>query len=390
MTFTKLIVRNLLRHPLRSLLTVGSLAIALFLLCALRSLETTLNAVTELADTSRMIVQSAVSLYVDLPLNYQDKIASVPGVENTCKWQWFGGYYQEPSNMFGQFAVDPPALLAMYPEIDVIEGTYEAFEQNRRGCVIGIGLTKEPYNFKLGQTVPLVGSLFPHPDGADTPWEFQVDAIYDPTQRSFDPNGMFFHWDYFEKTLETAGESPGIGTIAIKVAAGTETAAVASAIDQIFENGPQRVQTTPEAEFNAQFVSMFGNIPFFVMAIGSAVLIAILLACVNTMLMAGREQTHDIGIMKALGFTDGRMFFVLIAQAAVLCGLGGALGIFIALGSAPMVAQGMSTIFPGYTILPETINLGIVITVIIGLVAGVVPAWRASNLRCVDALGGVD
>jgi len=194
MTFTKLVLRNLLRHPLRSVLTVGSLAIALFLLCALRSLETTLNAVTELADTSRMIVQSAVSLYVDLPLNYQDKIAAVPGVENTCKWQWFGGYYQEQSNQFGQFAVDPPNLIQMYPEIDVIDGTYGAFEDNRRGCLIGIGLA-DRFGFKVGQTIPLIGSLFPHPDGADTPWEFQVAAIYEPKQRNFDTNGYFLHWD---------------------------------------------------------------------------------------------------------------------------------------------------------------------------------------------------
>ena len=163
MATAKLVLRNLLRHPLRSLLTAASLLVALFLLCTLRSLVTTLDAVTEAAASNRLIVQSAVSLYVDLPLAYQRRIEQVPGVARTCKWQWFGGYYQDPSNFFGQFAIDPETFFEMYPEVELVDGSQEAFRGNRRGCVVGEGLARR-FDWKVGDSVPLVGKLFPiHP-----------------------------------------------------------------------------------------------------------------------------------------------------------------------------------------------------------------------------------
>lgn len=385
MATAKLVVRNLLRHPLRSLLTVASLVVALFLLCTLRSLVTTLDSVTEAAASNRLIVQSAVSLYVDLPLSYQAKIEQVPGVVRTCKWQWFGGYYQDPSNFFGQFAIDPETFFAMYPEVEVVEGTEEAFRANRRGCVVGEALAQR-FGWKLGDSVPLVGKIFPHPDGPDAPWEFRLEALYRPTKKSFDASTFFFHWDYFEKTME-AGPIPevGMGTVVIEIDPSVEPTAVMAAVDGMFENGPQRVQTTTEAEFNAQFVSMMGNVPFFVNAIGSAVLIAILLACVNTMLMAGREQTHDVGVMKALGFTDGRMGLLLVAQSLVLCLFGGGLGILLALALERPIQKATAAFMPGFSLAPETLTTAAIVTLLVGLVAGLVPAVRAGRLRCVEA-----
>ena len=146
------------------------------------------------------------------------------------------------------------------------------------------------------------------------------------------------------------------------------------------------MRTTTEAEFQRQFVSMVGNIPRLLSFIGGGVFIAILLACVNTMLMTGREQTHDIGILKALGFKDGQMFRMTIAQSLILCVLGGASGIVLAELSALVIAPLIQQFFPGYMVLPETAAMAAGITVLIGLIAGIIPAWNARSLRCVEAL----
>lgn len=382
----ELVFRNLMRHPVRSALTVASLAVALFLLCTLRSLVTTLESGVEAASSSRMVVQSAVSLFVDLPLSYQNKIRSTPGVAEAAKWQWFGGYYQEPSNQFAQFAIDSEHFLELFPELHMIEGSKEAFDKNRRGCIIGKGLV-DRFGWKLGDTVPLIGTIFPHPDGADVAWEFEIEAIYEAETRNFDQSMLLFHWEYFEKTVEAAGDgSPGVGIFYIRLEPGADATAVASAVDGLFENGPQRVQTTREAEFQAQFISMFGNVPFFVSAIGGAVLLAILLASINTMLMAGREQTRDVGIMKALGFTDASMFTLLIVQALVLCGLGGGIGIALALAMQAPIADVLGSMFPGFAIEPATVAIAVTATLVVGLLAGAMPARAASRLRCVEAL----
>lgn len=386
MSFYRLVWRNLLNHKVRSLLTIASLVVAIFLLCTLRSLVTTLEANVSSFDSRRLWVQSAVSLFVDMPLSYQPRIAAVAGVERTCKWQWFGGYYKDPSNFFGQFAVDPEALLATCPEIRVVEGSGEEFVRQRTGCIIGAGLAKK-FGWKIGDRVPLIGALFPHPQGAEVAWEFDVVGIYEPGAKNWDDRTFFFRWDYFEETVRAGlGEAPGFGTMVIRMQEGASPEAIMAEVDAMFANGPQRTQTTTEAEFQRQFVSMFGNIPFFVSSIGGGVLLAILLACVNTMLMAGREQTHDVGILKALGFPDGDVFRLLIAQSLLLCLTGGLAGVTLAQALEPGISLALGANFPGFTIQGATLALALGISAVVGLVAGLVPAWRARALAPVEAL----
>jgi putative ABC transport system permease protein len=381
----RLVWRNLRRHPIRSLLTVGSLVVALFLLCTLRTLVTTLNAGVEAADSRRLWVQSAVSLFVSMPASYQPKIEAVEGVRDTSKWQWFGGYYQDPSNFFAQFAADLREMLAMYPEVDIVRGSAEALLANRSGCLVGEGLAQQ-FGWKVGDTVPIIGGIFPHPSGGA--WELTVEAIYTPTRQTFDNRTMLFHWELFEETLRAAsGEPPPVGTFVVEVEPGADPTAMMATIDEMFAGGPQRVQTTTEAEFQRQFVSMVGNLPRFIGFIGMGVFLAILLACTNTMLMSGREQVRDVGILKALGFSDAVIFRVMLGQSLALSLLGGGLGVAFALASEPAVRERLGTVFPGYAILPSTIALGLGVALVTGLVAGVVPAWVASRLEPVDALG---
>jgi putative ABC transport system permease protein len=382
-----LVWRNLWRRKLRTILTVGSLIVALFLLCTLRTLVTTLETGSGTASERRLWVQSAVSLFVDLPLSYEARIEGVDNVADAIKFQWFGGYYKEEQNQFAQFAVDARDAFRVYPEIQIVDGSQEAFLANRRGCMVGEGLV-DTFGWKVGDTVPIIPMIFPHPDGPGVAWEFQVEAVYHPSHRYFDNRQFWFHWDYFEKTLEGGPTgTPGVGTYIAYVENPSDALAATAAIDQLFENGPQRVQTTTEAEFQKQFISMMGNVPFFVATIGGGVLIAILLAVVNTMLMAGREQTHDLGIMKALGFDDGAARMMLVAQSLFLCVLGGGLGLALAAVTEDGIAVGMGAIFPGYHVQAATYALGAVVTIALGVIAGVAPAVRAGRLRPVEALG---
>jgi putative ABC transport system permease protein len=270
---------------------------------------------------------SATGLFVELPMSYQQKIDGVPGVERTTKFQWFGGYYRNPKNFFGQFAVDPEAMLEMYPECKLTPAERESFLRGRTSCLVGRDLARD-FDWKIGDTIPLIGALHPHPE--DKAWEFVVAGIYHSDVPNFDNRTLFFHWDYFEETLKTGGIPPAVAVYAIRVEPGTDVARVIADVETLFENGPQRVNCDTEAEFQRQFVSMVGNLPLFVGWIGTGVLIAIGLACINTMLMAMREQLAEIGILKSLGFTDGSMFGLLIAQALALCGLGGGIGILLA------------------------------------------------------------
>ncbi|HVS08412.1 MAG TPA: FtsX-like permease family protein, partial [Planctomycetota bacterium] len=365
------------------ILTAASLGVAVLLLCSLRTLLTSMRAPIQHANNQRLLVMSAVSLFVDLPLSYQERLDQLPGVTETVKWQWFGGYYQERSNWFAQFAVDPERMFDVYPECQLEPEAKARFFARRNACIVGDALARK-YEWEVGDTIPIIGDLFPHPDG--DAWQFELVGIYHSEVPTFDNSTFLFHWDYFEETQRAAGRTPGVGVFSLKLAPGADAERVMADAEQLFENGPMRIKCDTEAEFQRQFISMVGNLPFFIGSIGTGVLLAILLACVNTMLMAAREQTTEIGIAKALGFSDAHAFALLLGQALALCGLGGALGLAAAAALEGLMADSLATMFPGFRILPETYALGAAVALGLGLIAGIVPAWQASRLRCVEAL----
>ena len=383
----KLVWRNLLRRPLRSLLTIASLAIAIFLICGLRTMITTIAAGVDNANPRRLDVLSASGLFVELPLSYQAKIERVPGVEKTTKFQWFGGYFRSQKNFFAQFAIDPETMFDMYPECKLPKEQIEALRNTRTGCVIGRSLA-EKFDWKIGDTIPLIGALHPHPE--DKAWEFKVCGIYHSDVPSFDNRTLFFRWDYFEETLKAGGVPPGVGVYAIRATPDANVEDVIAGVEDQFRDSDQRVDCATEAEFQRQFQSMFGNIPLFLGWIGGGVLIAILVASINTMLMSMREQTGDVGVMKSLGFTDANVFGLFMAQAMFLCLLGGGIGLFLAWSTQGAIASSMEFMFPGFRIQAATFVIAAVLTAVLGLLAGILPAVRASRLRCVEALRAAD
>ena len=382
----KLLLRNVLGHPLRSLLTIGAVAVAVFLVCMLQAVTAGLTSTLNAASSNRLLVQSAVSLFVDLPLSYQQKIASVPGIEAICKWQYFGGRYeQDKGGYFAQFGIDPESFLVSYPEMSITAGSYEQFAKTRTACLIGTELA-DKYGWQVGQTVPITGTIFQRTDGK--PWEFTVAGIYTSSSAAVDKQTLWFHFDYLRESLEQGGASgpDGVGVYMLRMARGTDPLSVQSAVDAMFENGPQRVQTTTEAEFTRQFISMLGDVPSLLQMVGGAVLFAIFFAVLNTMLMAGRERTHDLGVLKALGFSDAATGLLLLFESLLLCCVGAAVGVGLGLLIEAPMAAATASFIPAFRFDENTLWLGAGIAVGVGVVSGALPGWRASRLTPITAL----
>ncbi|MBX3463058.1 MAG: ABC transporter permease [Planctomycetes bacterium] len=382
----KLLLRNVLGHRLRSALTVLSVAVAVFLICVLHAVTSGLARTLDASAANRLLVQSAVSLYVDLPLSYQQKMAAVPGIEAICKWQWFGGRYeQDKGGFFAQFGIDADTFLRSYPEMSIAAGRYEDFAGQRTACIVGQQLA-DKYGWRVGQTVPITGTIFTRTDGR--PWEFTVQAIYQSRSPSFDEQQMFFHYDYLHESLQQGGAvgPDGVGVYMLRLGPGTDPLAVQQAVDAMFENGPQRVQTTTEAEFNRQFITMLGDVPALLRMVGGAVLFAIFFAVLNTMIMAGRERTRDLGVLKALGFTDATAAGLLVGEALLLCGLGAALGGLLGLAIERPMQAVTAAFLPGFGFDGSTLLLGAGIALAVGVISGLVPGLRAARLTTVQAL----
>src|SRR6266478_5205532 len=315
MKYLRLIFRNVVRNPRRTLLTVLSITMSLFLISTLKTLLDELeNPPLTPESAKRLFTRHKVSLAVMMPLAYREKIRSVPGVADVSTFQWFGGIYKDPANFFGQFAVDADRLFELYPEYKIDDPAHiQDFIKERTAAVAGIKLAKK-YGWKLGDRITLKGTFT----------TFDVES----TIRGFvdgggSENTYFFHYDYFN---ELANNSSQIGTLSVKAKSAEDIPAVIDAIDSMFANSTAPTKTESEKAFFLSFVSMYGNVRLLVVSISTVVLFTIVLVAANTMAMSIRERTGEIAILKTLGFSPGQVLGVLIAESAFIAVLGGLLG----------------------------------------------------------------
>lgn len=394
-----LVRKHLMEHWLRSLLTVGAIALAMFLFSFVRSIVTTLDRAVTAAASDRLVVQSAVSLFVDLPLDYQLKVQSVPGVAAVTKMQWFGGEYvfEGQDQFFAQFAVDHEQFFDMYADDLIIDqgpggstgleataAALEALGAERRGCIVGAGAATR-YGWKPGDTIRLQARIFSKSD--NSAWEFVVCGVYRPLRNNVDDQTLWFRWDYLQETMEQEGvDDMGTGVFMVNLSGGTSPDVASAAIDALFVNGPQKTITTTEAAFQAMFVSMLGSLPEYTAAVGGAIVFAVFFSVINTMLLAARQRRQSTGVLKALGFSDGAITRLLLMEALVLSVGGGALGLLLAKGAEEPMRVAFGPNLPGYAVAAGTLVTGLVISLAVGLVAGLGPALGTSRLSPVDAL----
>ncbi len=385
MNLGRLVRRQAMSHPVRAILTVGAVAVAIFLLCFLRSIVTSLDAAVKESSGRRIITASAVSLFQALPASYAEAIGAIDGVGSVSRFTWFGGVYKDPENFFAQFGTDPELLLAQYPEVVLPEEQKQAWYADKRGAIVGIGIA-EKFGWEVGDTVPILGTIFPREGGQ--PWEFTIRGIYKSMKANVDEMTMYFHWEYLDETLE-AGEAMGprgTSVYLIRLEDGWDGEEVAQAIDDYYAGGPQRTRTQPEAAFQADFVNMMGNLPTFLGMIGAAVLIAILFGVINTMTIAGRERLRSMGILKSIGFSDRVPMRLYLLESTMLVLTGGAIGVFLAwITQGPLKAV-FGTFIPVYHVDEETYLAAAVVCVAVGFISGLVPAVRAARLAPIDAL----
>lgn len=375
MKFARLIWANLTRNKRRTILTVLSVAVALFLFATLRSVLTTLDAAVKVGSETRLITRNAISLVFSLPQSYAERLRAVDGVEGASWANWFGGVYRDPQDFFASFAVDADTYFPLYPEIQVPPAEMRAFMAERTAAMVG-GELLERYGWKVGDTVTLRGTIFPGD------WPFTIRAVYHPTTPYIDESSFMFHWDYLYERSERQADP---GWYILKLSNPDLAPTVAEKIDDMFRNSSAATKTSTERAFQASFVTMYGNIGFFLGAIGMAVFFAILLVAANTMMMAARERTTEYAVLKALGYGDKLLFGLVLAEAALVTLVGGALGVVgakLLFGSTTF----LDAFFPGFGVTWPTIALGLAIAVAIGLLAGLIPALRAARLPVVQAL----
>jgi len=382
MELIRLLLRNTLRHKLRSLLTVVGVGVAVMAFGLLQTVVTAWYAGVEASAANRLITRHAVSFVFSLPLAYRDRIAQVPGVNKVTYAAWFSGVYIDKDQFFARLAVDSDTFFEVYPEFLIPRDQFEAFKRERNACIIGIDLARR-YNLEIGDIMPMEGDVFPGQ------WEFVVRGIYEPRDQTTDPATMMFHYKYLDERVrqdmpQRAGE---VGWYIVRIADPDNSAAISQEIDKMFANSRAETKTETERAFQQSFLSAASAV-ITAMNIMSFVIIGIILLVVgNTMVMSARERTHEFAVLKALGFSGGQIFILLAGESMLLSIVGSALGLMVTIpavdGFQAALPKGW---FPVFYIKPETILIGCIAGLAVGLLASLIPMRRVLTTRIVEGL----
>jgi len=380
MTRGTLIRANLKRRLRRTVLTVLGLGVALFLFVTLKTFLHTLTTLGDVGSETRLIISNKLGIVFDLPLAYRARLSTMQGVDKVSYATWFGATYQEPgSGFFANFAIDPDTYFALYPEIVLTPEEKQAFMADRTGAIVGVRLM-ERFGWKLGQTVPLRGTIYPGEH------RFTIRGVYHAGKKGFDQTSMMFHHRYVEELVRASGGGSTAGWYILNLTDPQTAPGIASAIDGLYENSSSPTRSQTEKAFNLNFVGLYGNIGFFLNAIGMAVVFAILLVAANTMAMSARERFGEIAILKTLGFTDAAVLRLVVAEAVVICGLGLVVGLGGALIAFNVVQFDMGGFIPGLSVTPGIALVAIAIALVIATISSLVPAWQSARLQVVEAL----
>jgi len=381
MKYAYLLFSNFKRHRTRTTLTILSIVVAFILFGYLAAIRKAFQMGASVAGADRLVTRHKVSIIQSLPISYDAQMQQIPGVAAVTHASWFGGIYKDPKNFFAQLPVIPDEYLKMYPEFRLPPEQMAAWRRTRTGAIAGRN-TAERYGWKVGDRIPIQATIWRPKTGGDT-WTFDLVGIYDGKEKETDTTQFLFRYDYFDEN-RTFGEGL-VGWYYIRVKDPKHAEAIAKAIDTRFENSPAETKTETEGAFVKAFAEQMGNIGAIVTAILTAVFFTILLVAGNTMAQAVRERVSELGVMKAIGFTDAQLLMFVLAESLILSVIGGAIGlalawIFISMGDPTKGA------LPIFFFPPRDLVIGIVCVVLLGLVAGAIPAMQAMRLNTVDAL----
>jgi putative ABC transport system permease protein len=385
MKFFPIVWRNLLRRKFRTVFTIGAIFFAFMLFGVLMAIRAAFSMGVDMAGQGRLMVIDKVSIINPLPASYEPQIRTIDGVTDITHANWFGGYYQEVRNQFATFAVDPESWLRIYSrEFELPEEQKKAWFADRTGAIVGADTAKK-YGFKVGQKVPLNGTIYRRPDGG--PWEFTIDGIYDSRIKGSDKTNLIFHYQFLRETIpERSGLRDRYNWYVFTIADPDRAPQVAAKIDAQFANSPSETKTNTEKAFVSDWAKQIGDIGSIMMGIVGMAMFTILLVSGNTMAQAIRERTNELAVLKTLGFSEGRILWMVLMESVLIAVVGGGLGLLLSYVLITITGDPTHGMLPAFYFPTPSLVAGVGLVALLGIASGILPAWQASRLRIVDAL----
>jgi putative ABC transport system permease protein len=379
MKFLPLLWSSLWRKKVRTIFTLLSVFVAFLLFGLLMTIRGAFSFGVDIAGLDRLVLIHKVALIMPLPVSYKERLAATEGVSLVSHQTWFGGVYQDPSNFFAQMVVEPEPFMKIYPEFVIPDDQVKAWLADRQGAIVGVDLARR-FGWKVGDRVPITGTIWQPKQGQT--WEFNIVGMYDG-ESGVDKTQFFFRYDYLDENR--AGGQGLVGWYVVKIADASQAQQMGAKFDSMFANSSAETKTTTEKGFVEGFAKQVGDIGAIMVAILVAVLFTMLLVAANTMAQSVRERTSEMGVLKTLGFSNTAILSLILGESVLIAVIGGSLGLGL---SWLIVQQGDPTngMLPIFILPSRDVVIGAVMIVVLGLIAGALPAFNAMNLKITDAL----
>jgi putative ABC transport system permease protein len=294
---------------------------------------------------------------------------------------FFGGIYQKPSNFFMQVPVMPDRLLKLYPEYILPDDQKKSWLSDRTCAIVG-RQTATRFGWRVGDRVPIQATIWRKKNNS-TAWEFNICGIFDAGRQGVDTTPFFFNYEYFDEARLFGQGS--VGWYVIRINDPARAPEIARRIDEEFANSPAETKTTTEKAFLTAFAKQIGDIAAIIRAIVTMVFFTILLVAANTMAQSVRERTSELAVLKTLGFSDGLILTLVLVESSVVALVGGGLGLGLAWLFA-LRGDPTNGMLPSFYLPNADLVRGVLYALLLGLIAGILPAVQAMRLRIVDAL----
>ncbi|HEY0546557.1 MAG TPA: FtsX-like permease family protein [Pyrinomonadaceae bacterium] len=387
MTFGRFIWKNGTRNKRRTILTVLSVALTLFVLIPLVTFVNELDRRLEETNSARLVTRHAVIWIFPIPERYRMQIEKIPGIVANTPLTYYGGVYVDRAHTdFAQYSCDPQTLFDVFPELKIPDEQRQAFINEQTAVVVGRSKA-DKHGWKIGDRINLKGAVIP------VDLELIVRGIFSGSPN--EESNIYFHHTYLNQAVEAQLGLPGglgeVSTYWIRADSPASVPRISQAIDELFVNTDKPTRTETEKSFQMSFVSLLGNIKYLIATISALIIFTILLVTANTMAMSVRERVREIAVLKALGFRRRRVLMLLMAEGVMITLMGGLLGTLAAhfvfrLIDIAAYTQGS---FQRLDVTWSIIALGLIISGLVGVVSTGVPAYQATKLTVAEGLRNI-
>lgn len=389
MNFTTYARRNVFRRRGRTYLTIAAIALAVLIFCAIRTIVAMWNAGADAAAVDRLATRHKVSITMQLPKRYIEDVRAVPGVQKASYAVWFGS--KDPkkrTEFFAGFAVDHESWFDVMDEMSLPPEKLAEWKSTPNGAILGDVLAKT-LQVKVGDRLTIISDIYPGD------WELQVVGIYKALRKTTDRNTLVFRWDFFNNDPRTAFSHEQIGWIMSRISEAGQSAAISQKIDKIFDERDDQTVTMSERAFQLSFLGGFSALLTAFDLISLVILLIMTLILANAVAMNVRERTHEYGVLLAVGFLPRHVGGFILGESLFIAMLGGGIGValtalFINGMLGPALEENMAGFFPYFYAPSGVLISGFIAALLLGVVAGALPALRASRLRVTEALRRID